>query len=60
MVSLTLTLPPALTGGEGVFVEVVARIVRLEPPETTSDGRIGVAARIERYEIVRPTPVQPN
>ena len=60
MVSLTLTLPPALTGGEGVLVEVVARIVRVEPPEVTVDGRVGVAARIERYEIVRSTPTRPN
>jgi len=53
MVSLTLTLPPTLTGGEEVLVEVMARIVRVEPAGTTSDGRIGVAARIERYEILR-------
>ncbi len=55
MVSLTLTLPGTLTGGEEVLVEVVARIVRVEPAEATTDGRIGVAARIERYEIVRAT-----
>jgi len=53
MVSLTLTLPPALTGGEGVLVEVVARIVRIEPAAETVDGRVGVAAKIERYEILR-------
>jgi len=53
MVTLTLTLPPTLTGGEGVLLEVVAKIVRVEPAETTADGRVGVAARIERYELVR-------
>jgi len=53
MVSLTLTLPGTLTGGEEALVEVIARIVRVEPAEATADGRIGVAARIERYEIVR-------
>ncbi len=53
MVSLTLTLPPTLTGGEEVLVEVMARIVRVEPAETTANGRIGIAARIERYEILR-------
>jgi hypothetical protein len=53
MVTLTLTLPPALTGGEGVLVEVQARILRVEPPAATADGRTGVAARIESYEIVR-------
>jgi len=54
MVSLTLTLPSALTGGdEGVLVEVIARIVRIEPASETADGRVGVAAKIERYEILR-------
>lgn len=60
MVALTLTLPPELTGGEGVLVEVVAKIVRVEPAQVTADGRIGVAARIEGYEIVRPGPTQAN
>lgn len=60
MVSLTLTLPPSLTGGEGVLVEVMARIVRVEPAEATADGRIGVAARIERYEIVRAAAARAN
>jgi PilZ domain-containing protein len=60
MVSLTLTLPATLTGGEEVLVEVVARIVRVEPADATTDGRIGVAARIERYEIVRAAPGPAN
>ncbi|HTQ87429.1 MAG TPA: PilZ domain-containing protein [Candidatus Solibacter sp.] len=60
MVSLTLTLPGTLTGGEEVLVEVMARIVRIEPAEATTDGRIGIAARIERYELVRTTPGQAN
>ncbi|HUJ40470.1 MAG TPA: PilZ domain-containing protein [Candidatus Acidoferrales bacterium] len=60
MVSLTLTLPPTLTGGEGVLVEVMARIVRIEPAESTADGRIGVAARIERYEILRAATARAN
>ena len=53
MVTLTLTLPPTLTGGESVLVEVIARIVRIEPAAVTPDGRVGVAAKIERYEIMR-------
>jgi hypothetical protein len=61
MVTLTLTLPSTLTGGgEEVLVEVQARIVRVEPPEATADGRVGVAARIERYEIVRASPEGAN
>lgn len=60
MVTLTLTLPRELTGGEGILVEVVAKIVRVEPAQVTADGRIGVAARIERYEIVRIGPARTN
>jgi len=60
MMSLTLTLPTALTGGDEVLVEVMARIVRVEPAESTADGRVGVAARIERYELVRATVGQAN
>jgi len=60
MVTLTLTLPSHLTGGEEVLVEVLARILRIEPPEATADGRIGVAARIEKYEIVRASAGQAN
>jgi len=60
IVTLTLTLPSELTGGEGVLVEIQARILRVEPPEATADGRIGVAASIESYEIVRASPGRPN
>jgi hypothetical protein len=60
IVSLTLTLPGTLTGGDEVLVEVTARIVRIEPADTTADGRTGVAARIERYEIVRAALGQAN
>ena len=60
MVTLTLTLPPALTGGEGVLVEVQARILRVEPAEATAERRMGVAASIESYEIVRASPGRAN
>jgi len=60
MVTLTLTLPSALTGGEGVLVEVQAKILRVEPAGTTVDGRMGVAARIEGYEIVRASLARAN
>jgi hypothetical protein len=61
MVTLTLTLPSTLTGGgDAVLVEVLARILRVEPAEATVDGRIGVAARIESYEIVRASPDRAN
>jgi len=61
IVTLTLTLPSTLTGGgEGVLVEVQARIVRVEPAASTPDGRIGVAAKIESYEILRLPPGRAN
>jgi hypothetical protein len=61
MVTLTLSLPSSLTGGgEGVLVEVLARILRVEPSEATADGRIGVAARIESFDIVRAVPGRAN
>ena len=60
MVSLTLSLPPTLTGGEGVLVEVLARILRVEPEGARTDGRVGVAARIMQYDIFRANEARPN
>ncbi len=57
LVSLRLTLPPALTGGEEVLVELSARIVRVEP---SGDKRMGVAARIEKYDFVRAASTRPS
>jgi len=59
-VSLTLSLPPTLTGGEGVLVEVLARILRVEPESSRSDGRVGVAAKIMQYDIFRANEARPN
>jgi hypothetical protein len=60
LVSLTLSLPPALTGGEGVLVEVLARILRVEPAAANAEGRVGVAAKIEQYDIFRANEARPN
>ena len=60
MVTLTLSLPPALTGGQGALVEVLARILRVEPAPTDAEGRLGVAARIVQYNILRPAESRPN
>jgi hypothetical protein len=60
LVSLKLTLPRTLTGGEEVVVELSARILRVEEAHGASDGRRGVAARIERYEIVRAAAARVN
>jgi hypothetical protein len=53
LVSLRLTLPPTVTGGEEVLVELSARIVRVEPSRNAAGGPLGVAARIEKYDIVK-------
>jgi hypothetical protein len=50
---LTMTLPTDVPGGTGVFVRAVGIVVRVE--EWTEEGnlRVGVGAKIRRYEIVR-------
>lgn len=49
----SLTLPTEGTGGAEVSVEAEARVVRVERKHRTEAQRLGVAAVIERYEIVR-------
>lgn len=48
---LTMTLPAEVTGGTEVFIRAIGKVVRVE--KTSGDGRHGVAALIQRYEIVR-------
>jgi hypothetical protein len=50
---LTMTLPTEVSGGSGVFVRAIGKVVRIE--EWTEEGapRVGVGAMIRRYEIVR-------
>jgi hypothetical protein len=50
---LTMTLPAEVTGGTEVFIRAVGRVVRVEKGSDTENPRLGVAAVIERYEIVR-------
>ena len=56
-IDLTMTLPAEVTGGAGVFVRALGRVVRVE--EWTEDGspRVGIGAIIRRYEIVRNQPL---
>ena len=46
---ITLTLPTEITGGEPVRVRCEARVQRAE---TTAGGRVGIAAKIERYRFL--------
>jgi hypothetical protein len=50
---ITLTLPAEITHGTEVFVRAMGKVVRVE--QRTEDGaaRMGVAAVIERYDIIR-------
>ena len=46
---LTLTLPSEITQGEPVRVRCEAQVKRTEPIE---EGRVGIAAKIERYRFL--------
>jgi len=49
----TMVLPTEATGGAGVFVRAVGKVVRVEEWTEEGNPRIGVGAMIRRYEIVR-------
>jgi hypothetical protein len=44
-----LTLPPEITRGEPVRVRCEARVQRTE---NIKEGRVGIAAKIERYRFL--------
>jgi hypothetical protein len=52
---MTLTLPAEITRGTEVLVRAQGRVVRVDRHEEGSNGqsRVGVAAVIERYDIIR-------
>ena len=50
---ITLTLPAEMTQGTEVFVRALGRVVRVEPRSEDGNERMGVAAIIERYDIIR-------
>jgi len=50
---ITVTLPAEITHGTEVFVRVLGKVVRVEPRDEEGSARMGVAAVIERYEIIR-------
>jgi hypothetical protein len=50
---LTMTLPAEVTGGTEVFIRAIGKVVRVEKTAESASDRLGVAAVIERYEIVR-------
>lgn len=52
-IEMSLTLPTAITGGNEVILEVVARVVRVEDGPGAEHQTVGVAAHIEKYDIIR-------
>jgi c-di-GMP-binding flagellar brake protein YcgR len=52
-IDITLTLPAELTRGSEVLVRAMGKVVRLENRLEDGSSRMGVAAVIERYDIVR-------
>src|SRR5260370_29799171 len=50
---LTLTLPAEVTHGSDVFVRAQGKVVRVEQRKEDGETRMGVAAVIERYDIIR-------
>jgi len=50
---LTLTLPAEITHGTEVFVRAIGKVVRVERQSEDGVERMGVAAVIQRYDIIR-------
>src|SRR5215468_2014701 len=50
---ITLTLPAEITHGSDVLVRALGKVIRVEPRVEDGANRMGVAAVIERYDIVR-------
>ena len=50
---ITLTLPAEITHGTEVFVRALGKVVRVERRTEDGSARLGVAAVIERYDIIR-------
>lgn len=50
---ITLTLPAEITHGTEVFVRAVGKVLRVERRTEENGTRLGVAAVIERYDIIR-------
>ena len=53
---ITLTLPAEITHGTDVLVRAQGKVVRIEHRQEDGESRMGVAAVIERYDIMRGEP----
>jgi|SRR5579871_491303 len=52
-VDFTLTLPSEITHGTDVFVRAHGRVIRVDKQRDDDHETIGIAAVIERYDIIR-------
>jgi hypothetical protein len=50
---ITLTLPAEITQGTDVHVRAMGKVIRVERRTEDGNARLGVAAVIERYDIIR-------
>jgi c-di-GMP-binding flagellar brake protein YcgR len=55
---ITLTLPAEITRGTEVYVRAQGKVVRVEKRKEDEIERVGVAAVIERYDIIRGEPAR--
>jgi hypothetical protein len=53
---ITLTLPSDVTRGSEVFIRAMGKVVRVDKRPENGSTQVGVAAVIERYEIIRNEP----
>ena len=53
----TLTLPAEITRGTEVFIRAHGRVVRVERKSEDGTDKLGIAAVIEKYDIIRAEPV---
>lgn len=51
-----LTLPAEITQGTEVFIRAHGKVVRIEKRQEDGTERLGVAAVIEKYDIIRAEP----
>jgi PilZ domain-containing protein len=56
---ITLTLPAEITHGTEVFVRALGKVIRVERRMEDGAARMGVAAVIERYDIIRGEATRP-
>ena len=52
-IDITLTLPSEITHGTDVFVRALGKVIRVERRMEDGSTCMGVAAVIERYDIIR-------